>query len=54
MYTETLKYIAENGTEGHTIFVDHNPSAPSSIIEQMSAFYRADIGSKDDKYNGMQ
>lgn len=40
MYTEALKYIAENGQEGHTIFVDHNPSAPSSIIEQMSAFYR--------------
>ena len=40
MYTEALKYIAENGNEGHTIFVDHNPSAPSSIIEQMSAFYR--------------
>ena len=42
MYTEALKYIAENGNEGHTIFVDHNPSAPSSIIEQMSAFYRND------------
>jgi len=46
MYTETLKYIAENGKEGHTIFVDHNPSAPGSIIEQMSAFYKMK-GSKD-------
>lgn len=54
MYTETLKYIAENGTEGHTIFVDHNPSAPSSMIEQMSAFYRSDLDTKYGKNNGMQ
>lgn len=42
MYTEALKYIGENSGEGHTIFVDHNPAVPSSIMEQMSAFYHTD------------
>ena len=42
MYTETLKYVAENSGAGHTIFVDTNPSKPRDIMEQMSAFYRVD------------
>ena len=42
MYTETLKYIAENSGAGHTIFLDTNPSRPRDIMEQMSAFYRVD------------
>lgn len=40
MYTETLKYVAENSGAGHTIFLDTNPSRPRDIMEQMSAFYR--------------
>ncbi|MBI3776191.1 MAG: SPFH domain-containing protein [Gammaproteobacteria bacterium] len=40
MYTETLKYVAENSSAGHTIFLDTNPSRPRDIMEQMSAFYR--------------
>ena len=42
MYTETLKYVAENSKAGHTIFLDTNASRPRDIIEQMSAFYRVD------------
>lgn len=40
MYTETLKHIAENSNAGSTIFVDNNPSAPNTIMQQMSAFYK--------------
>lgn len=42
MYTETLKYVAENSKAGHTIFLDTNASRPRDIIEQMSAFYRVE------------
>jgi regulator of protease activity HflC (stomatin/prohibitin superfamily) len=41
MYTESLKYIAENSNAGSTIFVDNNPSAPNNIMQQMSAFYKS-------------
>jgi regulator of protease activity HflC (stomatin/prohibitin superfamily) len=40
MYTETLKYIAEHSKAGQTIFVNHNPTSPQEIMEEMSAFYR--------------
>jgi len=40
MYTETLKHIAKNSNAGSTIFVDNNPSAPNTIMQQMSAFYK--------------
>ena len=42
MYTESLKYIAENSNAGSTIFVDNNPSAPNTIMQQMSAFYKSE------------
>lgn len=42
MYTESLKYIAENSNAGSTIFVDNNPSAPNNIMQQMSAFYKSE------------
>ena len=42
MYTESLKYIAENSHAGSTIFVDSGPSAPHTIMQQMSAFYKSD------------
>lgn len=42
MYTEALKHIAENSKAGQTIFVNHNPTTPKEIIEEMSAFYRVE------------
>jgi regulator of protease activity HflC (stomatin/prohibitin superfamily) len=41
MYTESLKYIADNSSAGSTIFVDNNPSAPNDIMQQMSAFNKS-------------
>ncbi len=40
MYTESLKYIAENSNSGSTIFIDSSPSAPNTIMQKMSAFYK--------------
>ena len=45
MYTETLKYVAEHSKAGNTIFVDSNPSAPNTIMHQMSAFYKTNDSS---------
>lgn len=42
MYTESLKYIAENSNAGSTIFIDNSPSAPNTIMQQMAAFYKTD------------
>jgi len=50
MYTETLKHIAENSNAGSTIFVDNSPSAPNTIMQQMSAFYKPDPLSKKDDH----
>lgn len=53
MYTESLKYIAENSNAGSTIFVDNNPSAPNTIMQQMSAFYKSGptVVSTDEQLN---
>jgi hypothetical protein len=40
MYTEAIKYVAENAKSGHTIFVDSNPSRPRELMADMAAFYK--------------
>ena len=42
MYTESLKYIAENSNAGSTLFIDNSPSAPNTIMQQMAAFYKTE------------
>jgi regulator of protease activity HflC (stomatin/prohibitin superfamily) len=49
MYTESLKYIADNSNAGSTIFVDNNPAAPNDIMQQMSAFNKSKPVSQKNK-----